>query len=78
MINPNEAPIGYIAVAPTLPARGCIDCAFNWAVDYNLSNHQKCLKANCTPWQREDGHVVIFQAIPPTLSAQLCNTPSNT
>ena len=50
MIDPNEAPEGYLAVEE----RGCFGCAFN---DKPLND---CLSVECEASRRKDGHSVIF------------------
>ena len=50
MVDPNEAPEGYLAVEGS----GCFWCAFN---DMPLDD---CLSAECEASRRKDGHYVIF------------------
>ena len=49
MIDPNEAPEGYLAVE----YRGCDGCAFKYG-------SADCLFAECTAIRRKDRHDVIF------------------
>lgn len=52
MIDPNDAPDGYVAKESTL---GCIGCALY------INGHKTCLKpTGCFAAQRNDGHSVIF------------------
>ena len=49
MIDPNEAPEGYLAVEGS----GCFGCAFKYI-------SADCLSAECAAGRRKDGHYVIF------------------
>ena len=49
MIDPNDAPRGYVAVE----GNGCFGCAFKY-------RSADCLYAECTASHRKDGHYVIF------------------
>ena len=50
MIDPNEAPEGYLAVKGN---NGCFECAFK-------NRSADCLSADCTPNNRKDLCHVIF------------------
>jgi len=50
MINPNEAPEGFVAVEET---RGCNGCAFD-------HDNPRCLTASCSSTNRTDKTNVIF------------------
>ena len=50
MIDPNEAPEGYLAVEGS----GCFWCAFK------DTPPDDCLSAECRASRRKDGHCVIF------------------
>ena len=49
MVDPNEAPEGYLAVE----CCGCDGCAFKYI-------SAECLSAECASKRRKDGHYVIF------------------
>jgi len=61
MIDPKEAPEGYIAIAG--PDDGlCGNCAFN-----KKSAQRQCFDAACSPKLRNDKENVIFIEIPVSL-----------
>lgn len=53
MINPNEAPKGYVAVKAPSHGRACVSCAF---IKYGA----KCLDSDCHEKFRKDRTSVIF------------------
>jgi hypothetical protein len=55
-LDPNDAPIGMIAVQATNKTDTCIGCDLEVGDDTC-----DCKKARCMPHQRKDGHSVVFE-----------------